>query len=189
MRIGCAVLLAFVILSCDVKPKTISEKEAYFNIEELLKKEIEYLLEQKAGLEKTVVSNSNQERIVTKPTSKEDWEAQLSLFIEANISKPGLRGAYFEESLTTLEGLNKTIYSAKTSKTAVQTFECFYRNDVLAQINILMAERNSIFKSTKELSLYFNSSGDHIVGFDVSGEEKMQLKDDLKFEIKAVVTY
>lgn len=189
MRPLIILLLSISFLGCDVKPAKIDASEEYFNLEELLTKEIQYLLTEKAGIEKSVTSNSAEERTETQPSSTEEWESQLALFLDANISKPGLRGAYHQESLITLDGYSKTIYAAKNNKVAVKTFECLYQNEVLTQISISMVERNSIYTSTKELAIYFSPSGEHIIGFDVIGDEKMQLKEELHFEVKAVITY
>ena len=189
MKVGLVFLLALILWGCDTRPEKIASTEEYFNLEALLNQEIEFLISKEAGLEKIVVSNSKEDRIQIQPVTKDEWESQLSLFLDANIARPGLRGAYYEESLTIQEGISRTIYTAKNTKVAVQTFECLYQNEILNQINITIREKNSIFTSTKDLVLYFNSTGDHIIGFDVIGEEKMQLKEDLHFKIKAVITY
>ena len=189
MRFGIVLISLIIFFGCDTKPENIGADETYFNLEEILIKEIEYLLQENAGIEKAVISNNVEERIESQPSSKDEWQSQLALFIDANIAKPGLRGAYHEESLTTMNGVSKTIYSAKNNKLTVQTFECLYQNEVLTQIGISMIEKNSIFTSTKDLTLYFNPTGEHILGFDVKGKEKMQLKEELHFEIKAVIIY
>jgi len=181
--------LLVIILSCNIRPENAETAASYFNIEELLNREINYLLSQNAGLEKSLVSNGESELVQLKPKSKEEWKEQLSLFFDANIDKPGFKDAYFEERLSPLSGMSKTIYSARTSKTPVQTFECLYTNDILTQINIELVEKNIVFSNLRSLKLYFDPKGEHIIGFDVTGNENMQLKEKMQFSIQAVITY
>lgn len=186
--LGFSLLLLFVF-GCNIRPENKDTAASYFNIEELLNGEIDYLLSQQAGLEKSLTSNGESELVQLKPQSKEEWKEQLSLFFDANIDKPGFKDAYFEEHLSPLSGMSKTIYSAKSSKTPVQTFECLYTDDVLSQINIELIEKNVVFTNLRSLKLYFDPTGEHIVGFDVTGDEKMQLKEAMQFSIQAVITY
>lgn len=178
-----------VLLSCNVQPENTVDAVSYFNIEELLNKEIQYLVGQQAGLEKTLNSNGQSETTHMEPQTKEEWDSQLSLFFEANIDKPGLREAYHEEGLSTLEGMSTKIYSAKSAKSFVQTLELLYNNEVLKQINIQTSEKNEVYTSGRNLKLFLDNEGQHIVGFDVSGDEKMRMKEAMNFEVKAVITY
>lgn len=182
-------LILILIVSCNVRPENAETAVSYFNIEEILDREIDYLLAQNAGLEKALVSNGETETVQLNPKSKAEWKEQLKLFFDANIDRPGLKDAYFEEQLSPLGGVSKTIYTARTSKVPVQIFECLYANAVLSQINIELVEKNVIFSNLRSLKLYFDKEGQHIIGFDVQGNEDMHLKEEMQFNIQAVVTY
>lgn len=177
------------LLGCNIQKENSANAVSYFNIEELLNREIQYLLEKNAGLEKTLTSNGETESIQMKLQNKEEWESQFSLFFETNIDKPGLSGAYHEEDLSTLDGVSSKIYSAVSGKSFVQTFELLYNNQVLRQINIQTQEKNEVFKNGRNLKLLFDNEGQHIIGFDVSGDENMRLKENMNFEVQAVITY
>lgn len=187
-NIGIIIILALVV-GCNVRPEDNVTTDSYFNLETLLNQEIEYLLAQNAGLEKSLTSNGKTETTNFKPQTEDDWESQLSLFFDANIDRPGYKGAFYEEQLSPLSGVSKTIYTSRNSKTAVRTFECLYANDLLTQINIQLGEKNMIFTNLKTLKLYFDPNGEHIIGFDVEGQEDMQLKEDMEYSIQAVITY
>lgn len=182
-------VLILLIASCNIRPESAETAASYFNLEEVLNREIDFLLAQNAGLEKALESNGQTETVQLSPQSRDEWKEQLSLFFDANIDKPGLKDAYYEEQLSPLGGVSKTIYTARSSKIPVQTFECLYANDVLSQINIELVEKNVIFSNLRSLKLYFDEEGQHIVGFDVNGNEDMHLKEEMHFNIKAVVTY
>ncbi|WP_420388332.1 hypothetical protein [Roseivirga sp.] len=189
MRNLSIIIILALLVGCNVRPEDNVTTDSYFNLEKLLNQEIEYLLSQNAGLEKSLTSNGIRENTNFQPQTKDDWESQLSLFFDANIDKPGYKGAFYEEQLSPLSGVSKTIYTAKSSKTAVRTFECLYSDDLLSQINIQIGEKNMIFTSLKTLKLYFDPNGEHIIGFDVEGQENMQLKEDMEYSIQAVITY
>ena len=182
-------IFILLISSCNVRPENAETADSYFNLEDVLNREVDYLLAQNAGLEKALVSNGETETVQLSPQSKEEWKEQLRLFFDANIDKPGLKDAYYEEQLSPLGGVSKTIYTARSTKVPVQTFECLYANDVLSQINIELVEKNVIFSNLRSLKLYFDAEGQHIIGFDVEGNEDMHLKEEMHFNIHAVVTY
>jgi hypothetical protein len=182
-------LSTLLLLGCNIRPENNIEELSYFNIEELLDAEIQYLIDENAGLEKTVESNGNTDLLEIHPQTKDEWESQFSLFYEANIDQPGLRDAYREEELTPLEGVRTKIFSARAKKSFVQTFEVIYNQDKLSQINIQTQEENEIYSNYRTLKLFFDAEGKHIVGFDVTGDEDMRLKEPMKIHIQAVITY
>lgn len=184
-------LLLFLILTlaCNVEPNQNDSNEPYFNLENQLNKEIDYLLSQRAGLWKTLISDEKEEQIQMDIKSSEEWRSQLSLFFDANIDKPGFQGSFYQESLSTLDGLNKTIYSAKSSKIPVQIFECIYSNEKLTEINIQWREKNLVFETSKKLRLFLDPESSHLIGFDVEGNEDMNLKENMFYNVHAVITY
>lgn len=189
MRKTLIVIISAFLLGCNIRPESTIDSVNYFNIGELLNSEIAFLLKQNASLEKEVISNGESDVFQVSPNSQEEWESQFSLFLEANIDKPGLRDAYHEEELSPLDGVSSKIYSAKSKKNFVQTFELLYNNNTLKQINIRTQEENVIYTNNRTLRLFFDEQGEHILGFDVKGDEDMRLKDAMNIDIQAVITF
>ena len=63
--------------------------------------------------------------------------------------------------------------------------ECFYENEALTKVRLLVSEVNTVYTVTKELSLYLNENG--ITSFDIKGEESMRFKKDLNYMIQGTV--
>lgn len=178
-------LLIATIVSCSSERE---EAEAlsttYFDLKSLLDSELAQLTEQGASLEKLLNAGGQEERLTISPDSA-GWHEQLKLFYEANINKPGFIGEYFEEELPAINEVSKVIYTSKSQKHPVQVMECFYENQVLTKIRLLVSEVNAIYSVTKEMSLYFDETG--ITSFDIKGEESMRLKKEMNYMILGTI--
>ncbi|OEK02832.1 hypothetical protein BFP97_15455 [Roseivirga sp. 4D4] len=180
------ITLAFVLAaSCSSQLEgETDESNAYFDLGGLLDKEIDNLTNQGATLEKVLQTNGQEERLTLSPDSA-GWHGQLMLFYEADINKPGFIGEYFQEELPSINGVSKVIYTSKSQRNPVQVMECFYENDFMTKIRLLVKEINTIYSVEKELSLYFDQNG--LSSFDIKGEETMRLKKDLNYQIQGAI--
>lgn len=182
-------LLFFLLIStlagCSSgREETVQVSSAYFDLKTLLDKELTQLTAEGASLEKLLNAGDQEERLTISPDSA-GWHEQLRLFYEADINKPGFIGEYFEEELPAINEVSKVIYTSKSQKHPVQVMECFYENQVLTKIRLLVSEVNAIYTVTKEMSLYFDETG--ITSFDIKGEESMRLKNDLNYMIQGTI--
>lgn len=185
LPIALLIVVIAMISSCSSQLKEgADESNSYFDLGDLLDKEIEMLTDQGASLEKLLQTNEKEETLTLSPDSAE-WHAQFMLFYEADINKPGFIGEYFEEEIPPMNGVSKVIYTSKSQRHPVQVMECFYENGSMTKIRLLVKEVNAIYGVTKELSLYFDNG--RLASFDIKGEESMRLKRDLNYKIQGAI--
>ena len=192
-----AFLILFVIatvLSCEStssKRNGVERSGQYLNLTALLDEQVGYLLEKKASLHKQVKTGYQTDTIQAFPLDSVEWKNQLALFYDADISLPGYDGAYFEEQLPGISGETKVIYTARTAKLKVRVLECTYIEKQLKTIRIEVAEKNTIYKFDKRLSLEFESVSGLLLleSFNMAGHEYMQFKQPLNYQIEAKVIY
>lgn len=178
-------LLIATIVSCSSEREEVEAlSTTYFDLKSLLDKELTQLTAEGASLEKLLNAGGQEERLTISPDSA-GWHEQLKLFYEADINKVGFIGEYFEEELPAINEVSKVIYTSKSQKHPVQVMECFYENQVLTKIRLLVSEVNAIYSVTKEMSLYFDETG--ITSFDIKGEESMRLKKDMNYMILGTI--
>ncbi|MFY0591565.1 hypothetical protein [Roseivirga sp.] len=163
-------------------------ESSYFDLQTLLDSQVEYLTSSEAKLKKELTAQGAKENLTIDPDSVQGWKRQLKLFYEANINKKGFEGEYFEEHLPVINGLSKSIFTAKTQKNPVKVLECTYENDTLKEIRVSVKESNTVYEVSKEMTLHFNSE-QHLVGFDIKGGETMAVKKDLNYSIVGTIIY
>ena len=179
------ILLISSLVSCSSEREQAGAiNTPYFDIKGLLDKELSLLADQGASLEK-LLNTGGQEELLTITPDSVGWNEQFKLFYEADINKPGFVGEYFEEELPTINEVSKVIFTSKSQKNPVQVVECFYENEALTKVRLLVSEVNTVYTVTKELSLYLNENG--ITSFDIKGEESMRFKKDLNYMIQGTV--
>lgn len=179
------ILLISSLASCSSgREETVGLSTTYFDLKTLLDIELTQLTAQGASLEKLLNTGGQEERLTISPDSA-GWHEQLKLFYEADINKVGFIGEYFEEELPAINEVSKMIYTSKSQKHPVQVMECFYENETLTKVRLLVSEVNAIYTVTKEMSLYFDETG--ITSFDIKGEESMRLKKDLNYMIQGTI--
>ncbi|MBO3699837.1 hypothetical protein [Roseivirga sp. E12] len=179
------ILLFALVTNCSSQLEGDKDDiNSYFDLGGLLDQEIKKLTSQGATLEKLLQTNDEEEKITLSPDSAQ-WHEQLMLFYEADINKPGFIGEYFQEELPSISGISKVIYTSKSQRHPVQVMECFYENESMTKVRLLVKEINAIYSVTKELSLYFDENG--LSSFDIKGEESMRLKKDLNYKIQGAI--
>lgn len=187
IRAFLGLFLVLGIVACSGPVETIAVKtDSYFDLVGLLDAQTVLLLEQKSVLQKKLTANGESESITVRPDSEEQFKAELKLFYEADINKPGLDDAYFTEELPGINGASKVINTAKKAGSNVRMIEYDYSLGKISQIRVLVEDKNDIYTFEKEMTMYFDSLGSQevLTGYTITGKQKMVMKSDLNFSLE-----
>lgn len=179
-------LTLIVLLSaCDSENRQAVKIDKYFDLVSLLDQQAELLYESGARLEKILVANGEEEKVLIRPDSAGQLKSEWQLFYEADINKLGLEDAYYVEELPGINGIRKVINTAKKKGANVRLIEYDYEQDHLKSIRILVQDKNDIYDFEKEMLLNFDWIDEKAVLSDYSiiGKQDMVMKSELQFEL------
>ncbi|GEM_PF-2746883 len=182
--------LAFSLVGCNPTSNgDKAESTVYFSVAELLSEQIGLLISLEAQLEKRVISGETTELLELEPKDSAAWKSQLQLFFDADISRPGYAGDYDIEQLPAIGNISKTTYTALKKKNFVRVMECSFEGELLKEIRLELSKKNEVFQLNQELFLFFNTETgvSRLSSFSITGDEDMQLKSPLDFDVKATV--
>ena len=186
---GCAVASMF---SCAQQN---NERANYFPVDSLLKAQMRILIDAKAKIRKTASLGEVTETNTYSPgDSIANWEKELSILKEMNaINKPTSKGLYLVDKALTdpRSNLKVNVFTA-IENLPVQSMRIYYQNEPsnIRKIEAVLTEENTLYTSTKNLSLEFQDINERIVltGYSVAGMQKMYLKDSVQYNIAVAIT-
>ena len=185
-------LILIVLLSaCESQNTDAVKIDTYFDLVGLLDEQAEQLYESGARIEKVLVANGEEEKMLIRPDSVGQLRTEWQLFYEADINKLGLDDAYYVEGLPGLDGGRKEIYTAKKKAANVRLIEYDYQNDRLRYIRILIQEKNDIYNFQKEMLLNFEEVDGKamITDYSINGKQDMVMKSELSFALSGKVLF
>lgn len=193
MRWLMPVCLAASLLTgaCGV-PSTKSVKmDKYFDLAGLLDRQAALLYAGGAKLEKVLVADGKEDKMLISPDSVGQIKAELKLFYEADINKPGLDDAYDEETLPGADGSHSVINVAKKKAPRVRLIEYDYEQHQLRRIRILVQNKNDIYDLQKEMLLNFEQTDgrERLTSYSISGRQRMLMKPELRFSISGFTSF
>lgn len=174
------------LFGCDVEQKKEEAKiSEYFDLSGTLDQMVNDLIAQKAKLEKTIVLNGEKEEVLVTPADTAHWKRELELFYDADINKLGLSGAYQTENLEAFDGIKKVIHTAINKGAYVNFMECAYRDGKLFTVRISASDKNMVYSTKHEYTLYFNHFKKKLAlnHYAIKVEEQMLLKSDMSSEV------
>jgi len=145
----------------------------YFSISNYLNIEIDKLKSQNLQVLKTVELNGNYEE---KKTKIENWENELSSFLQAEINKPAFMGKYQVDSLIDDGKLIRLIYTSETDGLKTTLLQISYKNSDVDNIIIKTQTDNFLYRSQQ--SLFYSSHS----GFSIEGTQKIKFLDKNNYE-------
>jgi len=187
MRLKAFYGLAFLLLlsACDSQNTQVVKIDKYFDLVGLLDEQAELLYSSGARLEKVLVANGDEEKMLIRPDSIGQLKIEWQLFYEANINKLGLDDAYIEEELPGINGGRKVINTAKKKAPNVRLIEYDYQQDRLMHIRIVVEDKNDIYQFEKEMSLNFEwvNGRQLLTSYSITGKQDMVMKSELDFAL------
>ena len=175
--------------ACDGSGAKAVKIDKYFDLVSLLDQQAELLYNSGARLEKVLVANGKEDKMMVRPDSLGQLKAELKLFYEADINKLGLDDAYYEEELPGINGSRKVINTAKKKAPNVRLIEYDYEQDQLRHIRILVQDKNDIYNLEKEMLLNFEqvNGRELLTSYSINGKQDMVMKSELEFSLSGKV--
>jgi hypothetical protein len=183
------LLAGWVLASCSLK-ETRYEK-LYVDLDSLITVQVNLLASQKASAEKKAFISGKEGISITQLDSL-GWANELEVFRQLDaINKPTFREMYKTEE-TKDDRSNLTVRSYTSAKPSAIPFIKFYYLNHFANIKKIEArlvERNTLFFSTRDLTLDLEDVNRHPVvsAFQIRGIQKMILGDTVQFSIETRV--
>ncbi|WP_242926212.1 hypothetical protein [Pontibacter vulgaris] len=122
-------------------------------------------------------------------TSEVDWEDELAIFQDVDISKPSLREYYTEEKQPF--GNNLTAYTyTKTAEAEAPVQHLTLqtnREQKLQGMEAVLLEENMLFYSKRKVTLSTNPATGNITGYQINGVQKLVFGDSLHYNVTAII--
>ena len=187
MRWLMLVFLAASLLTgaCGVPGAKSVKTDKYFDLAGLLDRQAALWYAGGARLEKVLVADGKEDKMLISPDSVGQLKAELKLFYEADINKPGLEDAYDEKTLPGADGSHSVINVAKKKAPRVRLIEYDYEQHQLRRIRIIVQNKNDIYDLQKEMLLNFEQTDgrERLTSYSISGRQRMLMKPELRFSI------
>lgn len=120
-------------------------------------------------------------------TSDVDWEKELSIFQEVDLSRPALRDFYQEQQQTLPNGSTIIVFlkaeeAAAPVEQLVLTVSPFQK---LERLEAVVLEENILFYSKRKITLTAEPGTGNVSSYRVEGVQKLILGDSLHYRIDA----
>ncbi len=186
-------LMAYILLfaSCDYKRELKSHY--YYNIDSLVKAQVQYLPSVSAELTKTSMLGEKSDVSIIVPIDTLLWSTELDIFRELeDINKPINRGSYVVDHGLKDPQSNLNIKSFKgVNKQTVQFLKLYYHNTLpnLRKIEARYHEENSLYNSARILTMQFSPINNKMIltSYTIKGGQKMFMGDSVQFSIEGKI--
>ncbi|CAM3391361.1 hypothetical protein POKO110462_00495 [Pontibacter korlensis] len=179
--------LLLAIVSCEQPspPATAEAGKVAFNITSYLQQQRQMLETRQPMVLKSVATQGQEPEVVETPDI--DWEDELAVFEQADLSRPSLQEFYTRQEqvledgstaieFTKLEGANPQVQYLRLVMSP---------EGKLKQLHARLEDKNIIFFSRRTINLSTNPQTGDIADYHVEGVQKMVLGDTLRYEVKA----
>lgn len=188
-----SALSFFIVLylCCSCREAT-QESNSYFD--SLVTNTGDYLIKNKARLNKHAVLNANQDTTTFFPDSLQ-WNNELDVFRQLSVSqKPAYRDDYEIKDGLRDSKSNLTIRELKSSKAIPVPFVRFYYHQNISRLKRIEAEHtesNSLYSTSRYLTMEFvERDGKPVLSYyAIDGIQKMILSDSTSYHIQGSVSF
>lgn len=178
--------LLWVTVACErPEPSRSARTEATYNLTGYLQQQTERMQQEKPVVLKSVTTQNKPTETIE--TAEVDWEKELSIFQEVDLSRPSLRDFYREEQQTLPDGSTATVFTKSEDAAApVQRLELIVSPDQqLEHLEAIVLEENILFYSKRKITLTAERGTGNIAGYRVEGVQKLVFGDSLRYRIDA----
>lgn len=179
------LILVWVILLGSCRQRFSSESLVTFNLEKLMDDQVSLLARGDFELHKKTIIDDSVESFYLMPDSL-GWQKELSIFKTADIHKPGLRG-FYRKNIVMENGIQIEMYALEDTSQSETLFLKIKRDQISELIQSIEAAQqtdNPIYRSKRDLYLYFINPGQDYIQLDsfvVKGYQKMILQDTVSY--------
>lgn len=153
-------------------------------VDSLLDEQVRLLEALDPGIKKTVLSAGRQE---TKVFREIDWQKELSGFRQADLSKPGLRGAYTVEEIAP----NVRVFRVKPGENSeVQLLRVEFTDDNrVKSLQSLVEDENYLYHTRRTFRVEFGPKGGRwlVSSYQVEGFQELLWSEAKPFAVRAEV--
>lgn len=183
---GMFIVLLALTTACGVQADKVQKINQYFDLETLVRDQINILSTNKVTVRKEMELDGQKEIVQIKADSTL-LTKEFQFWINANINKPANTDVF--QILERIEnGFEVTAYIPKNeAEQSVKLMEIFREGSTLKKIEILFEEENSIYFSERRLSMTFGASG-ILTEYMVKGYQKMILKTPVSYQIRGIIS-
>lgn len=179
------IIIIFTFFSCNEAPEKVEIE--YFDLENLVSQQIQILNKYNPVLFKKATINGVDEE-ENKRLDSATWASELNIFLEADINKPRLSGNYIKEVINEEDKTIITYKAKDTEKVQVSFLKIIYHIDNLIRIESLFSEKNLLYNTHRNLLMNFkedNQGETLLIDYQISGQQKMILKDTIHYKIES----
>jgi hypothetical protein len=179
-----ALLLGFSACERPAPPATDGAAPLY-DLTAYLQQEIVRLQQEKPPVLKSVTTKGQPTE--TTETNKIDWEKELSIFQEVDLSRPALRDFYREDRQELPNGSTMSIFTkAEEAAAPVQRLQLVVSPfQQLEHLEADVLEENILFYSRRKITLVAEPGTGKLSSYRVEGVQKLILGDSLRYRIDA----
>lgn len=172
------IVLILIVGGCSQSDQKTANIQEYFDLDSLVKTQVELILQSEKKLTKQVILDGETESQSFTPT-KEQLEDEFKVFLELDLNQPNYVGAYME---TVTESVLR--YDLKPDQeSAVKFLEISYENGDVNQITGQFVENKDIYNHEREVVVNFRE--DIIASYTIIGNQDMIIGDSVYFKIDA----
>ncbi len=153
----------------------ISREKFYFDLESVVKQDIDTNTTNHLSENKTVIINGRKE---TKKIDTVDWKLELQPIADADINRAAWKGKFLADTLDVGVAGRKTIqYRALSADIPVQSMRVDFENNQVYRVSILKKINSMLFTSIQYMDYYPRK------GFIIRSEQKAFIINSLQTEI------
>lgn len=177
------LLLATFACERPAPPTPAEAAQAPLNLTAYLQQQRRQLEAEQPMVLKSVATQGEEPEVIETPDI--DWEDELAVFEQADLSRPSLQ-EYYTRQEQTLENGNKAIAYTKLedAEPQVQSLRLIMSPaGKLVQLNAVLQDKNIIFFSRRDLELSTNPQTGNISSYSIKGVQKMIFGDSLHYQV------
>jgi len=183
------VVILFSLSSCQQEKSSVTADPLYFDIVTLIDRQVELLSSINPSLVKAYEVEG---KVETRTLGDINWEGELSIFKEADLNSPVLRGKYLKKEEKTDQGKRVSYTPIDILQKGISTFVVeFDESENPTSIQTELISDNIVFSSQRKLSLYFDQlKGTPILkSYSILSKENLIFKKEEANRLNGTITF
>lgn len=184
------LLPAFLLVCCTEGDRTDAprqEIQEYYDVDDLLKRQMRKLAAENAQLIKQV-SYTDREESDTLQLTAQQIRQELRMFTEMDINRPVLSGRY-RTSVVQENGMEVTRYQAdEPEDLRVNYLEVYRKGEEVQRLEAVFSDRNLLYNSTRKLTMTLNQQ-QLPESYSIVGIQRMIFRDSVEYSIRGRFVY
>lgn len=183
--IGLLALLGGLVACERPAPPASTGQATIFDLTGYLQEQTARLQQEQPPVLKSVIAKGQPTE--TLQMEEMDWEKELAIFHEVDLSRPALRDFYKEERHTLPNGSTVSVFTKDPeAATPVDRLQLTVSPaQKLERLEAVVLEENMLFYSKRNISLDADPASGNLSGYRVEGVQKLIFGDSLRYRVDA----